>query len=244
MNRSERDRLYAVPREEMENFVFDERVAAVFGDMITRSVPGYATIVAMTGILARRHAVDGSRIYDLGCSLGAASAVMAHGLEERECAIVAVDSAPAMLERARVELAARGLEERIELVCTDIRQLEIRSASVVVLNFTLQFIDPDDRLDLLQRIRAGLLPGGVLLLAEKVAFADPQRQQRMTAWHTAFKKANGYSELEISQKRAALEKVLLPDTLDTHRARLREAGFRVVDEWFRCLNFAGLLAQC
>jgi len=181
MNRSERDRLYAAPREEMESFVFDERVAAVFGDMITRSVPGYATIVAMTGILARRHAVDGSRIYDLGCSLGAASAVMAHSLEERECTVVAVDSAPAMLERARAELAARGLEERIELVCADIRQLEIRSA--------------------------------------------------------------GYSELEISQKRAALEKVLVPEPVAVHRQRLVEAGFTRVDLWFQCFNFVSFVAR-
>ena len=243
MNRSERDRLYAVPREEMENFVFDERVAAVFGDMITRSVPGYATIVAMTGILARRHAVDGSRIYDLGCSLGAASAVMAHGLEERECAIVAVDSAPAMLERARAELAARGLEERIELVCTDIRQLEIRSASVVVLNFTLQFLPVAERLALLQRIRRGMLPGGVLVLSEKIAGASAEEERLLVELHEAFKQANGYSELEISQKRAALEKVLVPEPVAVHRQRLAEAGFTGVDLWFQCFNFVSFVAR-
>jgi tRNA (cmo5U34)-methyltransferase len=64
----------------------------------------------------------------------------------------------------------------------------------------------------------------------------------MTDLHHAFKRANGYSELEVSQKRTALENVLVPETLDTHRARLREAGFGAVDAWFQCFNFASLLA--
>jgi len=243
MPRSERDRLYAAPREEVERFVFDERVAAVFGDMIARSVPGYATIVAMTGILARRHALPGSRIYDLGCSLGAASAVMADSLEGRECTIVAADSAPAMLERARAELATRGLDERIELVCADIRDLEIESASVVVLNFTLQFLPVTERLVLLQRIRRGMLPGGVLVLSEKIAGASAEEERLLVELHEAFKQANGYSELEISQKRTALEQVLVPEPVAVHRQRLAEAGFGSVDLWFQCFNFVSFVAM-
>ncbi len=237
------DKLFAQPRH-LVDFAFDEAVARVFPDMIRRSVPGYETLISLTGLLAAEHARPGSRIYDLGASLGASTLAIARCLATPDVQLIAVDNAPAMSERCAGVLREALPDRAVDVVCADIRDLRIENASVVVLNFTLQFIDPDDRLDLLQRIRAGLLPGGVLLLAEKIAFADPQRQQRMTAWHTAFKKANGYSELEISQKRAALEKVLLPDTLDTHQARLREAGFRIVDEWFRCLNFAGLLAQC
>ena len=240
---SDRDRLYAERRAEVESFVFDERVAAVFGDMISRSVPGYATIIAMTGILARRHARPGSRIYDLGCSLGAASAVMAEALEPGTCRIVAVDNAPAMIGRAQEELAARGLADRVELVCADIREVEVEAASVVVLNFTLQFLPRSERLELLQRIRRGMLPGGVLVLSEKIAGATPEEERLLVALHEDFKRANGYSELEISQKRAALERVLVPETLETHRRRLLDAGFDRADPWFQCFNFVSLVAH-
>ena len=242
MHRSDRDRLYADPREEIERFTFDERVAAVFGDMISRSVPGYATIVAMTGILARRHAVPGSRIYDLGCSLGAASAVMASTPETARCAVVAVDNAPAMLGRARQRLAARGVTG-VDFLCADIRDVAIAEASVVVLNFTLQFLPVEERLALLRKIRRGMLPGGVLVLSEKIAGASAEEERLLVELHEAFKQANGYSELEISQKRAALEQVLVPEPVAVHRRRLSEAGFGSVDQWFQCFNFVSFVAR-
>jgi len=241
-SRSERDRLYAERRAEVESFVFDERVAAVFGDMISRSVPGYATIVAMTGILARQHAMPGSRIYDLGCSLGAATAVMASGIEARSCDFIAVDNAPAMLQRAREQLAARGLAG-VNLLCADIRDVVVERASVVVLNFTLQFLPVDQRLALLRKIRKGMLAGGVLVLSEKIAGATPEEERLLTELHHAFKQANGYSELEISQKRVALERVLLPETIEVHRQRLADAGFSKVNLWFQCFNFVSFVAS-
>ena len=73
---SERDRLFETTITEPGEFVFDERVVRVFPDMINRSVPGYATVVSMTAMLARRYAQPNTRIYDLGCSLGAVTLAM------------------------------------------------------------------------------------------------------------------------------------------------------------------------
>lgn len=236
------DRLFAQPLAEIAGFRFDQRVATVFPDMIRRSVPGYETIVAMTATLAERYAQPGTRCYDLGCSLGASTLALRSGLGDRDCTIVAADNAPAMIDRCREILAADQGSAPIELHCADIRSLAIDKASLVVLNFTLQFVPPAERGALIQRIRAGLVPGGVLVLSEKIAFADAALDQLMTELHHAFKRANGYSELEIAQKRTALETVLLPETLDTHRRRLRDAGFSAADVWFQCFNFASLLA--
>lgn len=235
------DKLFAAPRP-LVDFAFDEAVARVFPDMIRRSVPGYETLIGLTGLLAARHARAGSRIYDLGASLGASTLAVARCLETPDVTLVAVDNAPAMAARCAANLREALGARRVQVICADIRDVLIRDASVVILNFTLQFVPPPDRAALLARIHAGLRPGGILLLAEKIAFADSAEQRRMEALHADFKRANGYSELEIHQKRAALEKVLIPDTLETHHRRLQAAGFTAVDEWFRCLNFAGLLA--
>lgn len=236
------DTLYANPRDHIVDFAFDASVASVFPDMIRRSVPGYGEIIALTGLLAGKYAQAGSRCYDLGCSLGAASLSMRRRIPHADCRIIAVDNAPAMLEQARTHLEdAPGLAP-VEFHCADVREVAIEDASVVVLNFTLQFIEPAERLPLLQRIQAGLRPGGVLILAEKLAFANDREQDFNTEMHLAFKRANGYSELEISQKRTALENVLIPDTREQHEERLRWAGFARSECWYRCFNFAALVA--
>lgn len=237
-----RDTLFAQPAEALGAFQFDQSVAAVFPDMIRRSVPGYQTILAGIGELTARYWQEGSRLYDLGCSLGAAALTMRRQLpEEAQCTIVAVDNSEAMLVRAREYVDAYRSNIPIELVCTDVCDIAIEDASVVVMNFTLQFIEPERREALLQRIYDGLRPGGVLILSEKIHFDDPTIQDAIEHLHLQFKRANGYSELEISQKRSALENVLITDTLDTHLARLHRVGFAHVAPWFQAYNFASLL---
>jgi len=237
-----RDRLFADPLGDTAPFTFDSEVARVFPDMIRRSVPGYPTVVALSGLLAARFATAGSTLYDLGCSLGAASLAMRGHIEAEGCRIVAVDNSPAMLERCRAAVDTDAYAVPVELREADIREVAIEDASMVVLNYTLQFIPVADREPLLARIAAGLRPGGVLVLSEKVSFADPALDALNIDLHHQFKRANGYSELEVAQKRSALENVLLPETLDVHRERCRAAGFASCDVWFQCFNFASLIA--
>ncbi len=224
------------------DFAFDESVAKVFPDMIRRSVPGYETIIALTGLLAEQYVQAESHCYDLGCSLGAATLAMRSRIHQPAVRIIAVDNAEAMTSRCQRHVREAGEGVEVEVVCADIQDVRIENASVVVLNFTLQFIEPAARSALLKKIYTGLRPGGALLLSEKIAFANEAEQQRMDALHVAFKKANGYSDLEISQKRSALENILIPDTLDTHYQRLQFVGFSSMDTWFRCINFVSLLA--
>lgn len=236
------DDIYAKPLGEVAGFSFDQSVVEVFPDMIQRSVPGYTTIVAMIGTLAERFAQAGSRCYDLGSSLGAATLAMRHRIPAADCEIIAVDNSQAMIERARAVLAADSGQVPVQLICDDLQNVTVENASVVVLNFTLQFIPTSEREIILQKIYDGLKPGGVLILSEKVAFSDSDHQELMIDLHHAFKAANGYSALEISQKRSALDNVLIPETLFDHKTRLKNVGFNSVDVWFQCFNFASLIA--
>lgn len=236
------DTLYANPLAQVTQFAFDQQVVDVFPDMIKRSVPGYATIINMIGTLAERYAQSGSNCYDLGCSLGAATLAMRHSIRAAGCNIIAVDNSAAMLARCAQLMAADASDIPVELVEGNIQDIAITNASVAVLNFTLQFIPVEERLAVLRTICAGLLPNGVLILSEKLAFEDAPHQQLMIDLHHNFKRANGYSDLEIAQKRAAIENYLIPETLAAHRQRLRDAGFRSVDVWFQCFNFASIIA--
>ncbi len=235
------DAIYSAELDAIAPFAFDDAVAAVFPDMIQRSVPGYSTIIAMTGLLAARHAQDRSRCYDLGCSLGASTLAMVAQLSGRDVEFIAVDNSPAMLTRCKAALAHVATTAP-QLLCADLQDVAIENASVVVLNFTLQFVPLAERDAVIQRIYAGLLPNGVLVLSEKIAFDNPLMQQLNTDLYHDFKKSNGYSALEVAQKRTALENVLLPENLKTHQERLKKAGFSHFGVWFQCFSFVSLVA--
>lgn len=240
------DRLFAQPLAEVPDFAFNEDVVRVFPDMIKRSVPGYPTIVENIGVLAAQFAQPDTLLYDLGSSLGAVTQALRRHVRVEGCQVVAVDNSHAMVERCREYLNAQDsmFQELLPVTVRegDILELSFQPASVIALNFTLQFIAPDQRLALLSRIRQTLVPGGALILSEKLRFNDQQEHELLTDLHIAFKRANGYSELEIAQKRSAIENVMKPDSLQEHRERLLAAGFSKVLPWFQCLNFASVIA--
>lgn len=240
---SPRDTLFATLSSDIEAFRFDERVTRVFADMIRRSVPGYAAVIAMTGVLGAEHIQPHSRVYDLGCSLGT-SLISIHDRVDAPCELIGVDNSEAMIAACRENLAHLPGKEniKIQLQCADIEQIDINNASLVIMHYTLQFVPPNRRLELLRKIANGLNPGGVLILSEKLAFDDPETDIALTRLYYDFKKHNGYSELEISQKRQALENVLIPETEQIHLIRLREAGFERAMSWFQCLNFHSFVA--
>ena len=239
------DTLYATANNIVEGFRFDEKVVAVFPDMIQRSVPGYSTIIAMISQLTARYAQHGTHCYDLGCSLGAASLAMQQGVGEKNCTIVGIDNSADMIKCCQQIVDASNKDEkkaRIQLIEGAIEDIELKPASVIVLNFTLQFLAIEKRPALLQKIARALVPGGVLILSEKLSFNDPRHHELMIDLHHNFKRSQGYSDLEIAQKRQAIENVLIPETFQSHQARLLNAGFSGVELWFQCFNFASMIA--
>lgn len=239
--KSQQDTIFASPLAELVDFVFDEKVVDVFPDMINRSVPGYGTIINLIGIIAEQYAKPNTCLYDLGCSLGAASLSMRHRLTKEGCEIISVDNAQAMIERLDKILLRDNSKTPVKTICSDIKNIEMNNASVAVMNFTLQFIPTDERENIIEKIFKGINKGGCLILSEKLAFSEDENSAQVELHH-AFKKSNGYSDLEIAQKRSALENILIPETKDVHIQRLQKAGFSQVFPIFQCFNFASFIA--
>jgi len=236
------DAVYRTALANIPPFEFNAAVADVFANMIERSVPGYALVLDMIALLTNRFAQPGTRVYDLGCSLGASTLAMRQQLPP-DCTVVAVDNSAAMVERCRRNIERDHSAAPCEVVLADIRDVELGAASIVTMNFTLQFVDDDARPVLLRRICDALVPGGILILAEKVTQEPAARQDAMTELQHHFKRVQGYSDLEIAQKRSALENVLVSNTAGQHLARLEAAGFEAAWEFFRCLNFSAFVAM-
>ncbi|MFC3034041.1 carboxy-S-adenosyl-L-methionine synthase CmoA [Pseudoalteromonas fenneropenaei] len=235
------DSIYA-QEQNVKDFTFDQRVVEVFPDMIQRSVPGYATIVSTMGKLAGQFAQSNSTLYDLGCSLGAVTLSMRRNIAKENCQIIAIDNSEAMVQRCELHLQGFKSEVPVKVQLGDINDVALSNASVVAMNFTLQFIAPEARQALLAKIFAALKPGGVLLLSEKIRAENDYNDNLLIDLHHDFKRANGYSELEISQKRTAIENVMITDKLSTHVARLQATGFSQTQVWYQCFNFCSLVA--
>lgn len=239
---AERDRIYGENSLRSGAFRFDASVADVFADMVSRSVPGYPMMLELIAVSARRFTRPATLCYDLGCSLGAATLQLRHHAAA-DCRIIGIDNSQAMLDKAASLLELDGPGLPVTLQCEDLTGFEPEPCSMIVMNLTLQFIAPAARLALLERLHKALLPGGCLVLSEKLAFDDHHEQELLTELHHDFKQLQGYSQMEVARKRAAIENVLIPESLDAHTRRLRAAGFSHVTVALQSLNFVSLIAE-
>ncbi len=239
---AQRDSIFMTNPRSIGGFCFDKEVVEVFEDMIQRSVPGYREVIGMTKVFAEQYGQPHTNLYDLGTSLGAGALSMAQGATTEGTRIIAIDNSEPMVQRCQANVDRARQQIPISVVLGDILETPIENASLVAMNFTLQFLAPQSRTPLLQRIYQNLTPGGALILSEKIIFEDPKEQKFQEEAYHNFKELNGYSRTEISRKRKALEHVLIPDTLEDHMTRLTTIGFTPVYVWWKSLSFISLLA--
>ena len=234
-----RDNLFN-KQSDIADFRFDQEVVKVFDDMVRRSVPGYDSMIQMIGLIARMYGQDNTNYYDLGSSTGAITLSIALNNKSKNNQFFAIDNSKEMVEQCEKNL--HNKVDNLQAICDDINQVKINSASIVVLNLTLQFIDVNLRSNLIKKIYDGLESGGILIISEKIHFEDAVTQNQITKLHMDFKKENGYSELEIANKRQAIENVLITETKEQHLNRLRDCGFVETSCFFQCLNFVSFLS--
>jgi tRNA (cmo5U34)-methyltransferase len=210
--------------------------------MLERSVPMYQECQSLAVHWCTQFAQANTCVYDLGCSTGTLLLKLAQSIDpKKEVSLMGVDNSPAMLEKSKKTLEESPIP--CKLIEADLNKgISILNASVVVMNYTLQFVLPEQRVKLLKIISEGLLPGGSLVLIEKIKSEIPELDRTFIEFHHQFKRDRGYSSLEISRKREALENVLIPRTVEENRDMIKEAGFSTVDLFFKWNNFAGFIA--
>ena len=225
------------------DFKFGEKVANVFDDMVNRSVPFYEEIQRMIGEIAADHTQKGGDIYDLGCSTGTTMIYM-NGQVDPSVRFIGIDDSPEMLAKCQTKLEQVGFTRPFDLRVADLgSNVEINNASVVILCLTIQFVRPIHRERLLKKIVDGLKPGGVLILVEKILAEESNYNRDFIKYYYNMKRRHSYSEMEISQKREALENVLIPYKLSENILMLKEAGFGHCEVFFKWYNFSGIIAE-
>jgi tRNA (cmo5U34)-methyltransferase len=234
-----KDRVYQTKLEEIKQFRFDENVATVFDDMVSRSVPRYSEIQAATVKLAYKICPTRGRVVDLGCSTGTTLFAIAKVCPELE--LIGIDNSPSMLEQASLKAKSLGLEDRVKFVCQDISEYDYQNVDLFIAHYTLQFFPPAGRGEILEKMYQALNPGGAVIVSEKLKHQGKKSEDILHGLYHDFKAENGYSRLEISQKREALEGVLVPLTLEENFTLLRQAGFDEIEIYLKWINFATVL---
>ena len=238
-----KDSIFKVGNFNDLTFTFNEEVTEVFEDMIDRSVPGYTSSLRLIENLSRKYFIEGTHCYDLGCSLGASSMSLIKAIGKREGKIFAIDNSPAMIAACEQKCADLIKSGKVKFIKQDVNEAQIDKASVVVINFVLQFLNSNDRDGLLKKVFLGMKQGALLILSEKIHFDNKFRNQTIDNLHHQFKSNNGYSKMEISRKRDALEGVLVTDLETLHLQRLESIGFKKVRKVMTNLNFMTLVAE-
>ncbi|MDH3392609.1 MAG: carboxy-S-adenosyl-L-methionine synthase CmoA [Desulfobulbaceae bacterium] len=236
-----RDNLFAND-EIKEDFRFTEGVAEVFDDMLSRSVPGYEQVIEMSAQLLSRFLQPEDRVYDLGCSTGTSLIKLAKRLDPLGLQFIGIDNSAPMIKKARLKAEMYDKKEQLTFIENDILAAELEEAGAILLNYTMQFIRPMLRLDFLKKICNTLRPGGALIISEKILSPDPLINRAFIDCYHDFKRDQGYSELEISRKREALENVLIPFTMEENIDLLQKAGFLRVEPFCQWFNFVSILA--
>ena len=234
---SQKDTIFKSKLEKIKDFEFNAEVANVFDDMVSRSIPFYGEIHKIILDILSKSFEEGDRIYDLGCSTGNTLSSISRFLGERKSNLIGIDNSSSMLSVCEKKFKDQGITN-IDLINVDLENIEFQTSGSIIMNYTLQFINPLKRLELLQKIYRSLRLGGIFILSEKIKVENSEIDSLFIDLYYDFKRRNGYSELEISQKREALEKVLNPLTPTSQIELLKMAGFKKVEVLFRWYNFA------
>ncbi len=232
------DNVFETPIE--KQFEFDEKVASVFDDMLDRSIPFYSNVISLICDVINSYVKDGNVVVDLGCSTANTLLSLNHKAGNK-LTLLGFDNSSAMLSQAQKKIEAYGAD--IKLKNADILKLNIPKSDVVIANYMLQFVRPMQRVKLIENIYKSLKDDGIFIFSEKIIFEDKKLNKQMIDIYYNFKKLQGYSKFEISQKREALENVLVPYSEEENKKMVLNANFKSIETIFKWGNFATFLAK-
>lgn len=239
-----KDEVFRAGGKPAGDFEFNAEVAEVFDDMLERSVPFYSEQLNMVTDIGRHFWIPATNVYDLGCSTATMLIRMRQKLP-RGARLFGYDNSQPMLDQARQKIAENRFQDDIEVRLSDLNgslmDLHLENASVVTMCWTLQFIRPLGRDNLIRRIYDSLAPGGALVVTEKILTNNGHVNRFFIDFYYDFKRSQGYSDTEIARKREALENVLVPYQLKENLDLFRRNGFEIGETFFQWFNFAGFL---
>jgi len=224
------------------NWSFSGEVANQFDDHVSKSVPLYAQGHQLVCAISDFFVKADSVVYEVGCSTGALTCKLAdHNVAKETARFTGIDIEPDMIERARARSEASDLSN-VNFEVDDILLYEYEPADLIVAYYTVQFVRPDQRQVLIDKLYQTLKWGGALLLFEKVRGPDARFQDMLSSLYSDYKLEQGYTPDEIVAKTRSLKGVLEPFSTQGNIDQMKRAGFVDIMSVMKYLCFEGFLA--
>lgn len=238
---NEQDKIYQKKSNFITDFKFDEKVTAVFDDMLERSVPFYREVLRMSSELTLEFYKPNDQIIDLGCSTGnLLTALLASFDDTQNFNYHGIDSSLEMIKKCKNIFS--GQNSTFKFSQANILEAEFSVAKIFHAHFTFQFLRPLERPTILKKIYDNLPAGGVLIFSEKLLENSSAISNLFVKEYYKFKSRNNYSQTEIDQKRTALENILIPYKETEHKTLIEQTGFSHYSMFFKWYNFASFIA--
>lgn len=208
-----------------------------FDSHISKSVPLYLTAHELAVEASDFFIRDRSIVYDIGCSTGTFLNKLWARKKDKSPRLVGIDTVESMIQHAENNRA----DPSISFLCASVYEVDFDPSSMITSFYTIQFIPPSIRQDVINRVYNSLEWGGAFLFFEKVRAPDARFQDISSQLYTEFKMRNGYAADEILQKQMSLKSVLEPFSSQGNLELLKRAGFVDIMPIFRYVFFEGLL---
>lgn len=224
---------------ENANWKFSGDTVYKFDEHIQRSVPLYLQGHDLIAKVSDFFLHNGSVVYDIGMSTGTLAQKILERNKSKSIDYVGVEIEEDMCQKAQENLQGY---QNVNIVCDDIMNLELKQADLIIAYYSIQFMHPKIRQQLIDKIYESLNWGGAFIMFEKVRGSDARFQDILTSLYTDFKRDNGFSVEEIFAKSQSLKGVLEPFSVQGNRDLLTRAGFKDVETIMKHICFEGFLA--
>ena len=221
------------------SWTFEKNIAKSFDYHINKSIPIYREFQWLALQLSDYYIKNDSLIYDIGCSTGKFLKLLANRHEnKKKIKFIGLDIVKNMIKHAKL----KNNHKKITYLIKDLNKYKFQKTDLFISFYTIQFIHPKKRQELINRIFKSLNWGGAFFFIEKVRSYDARTQEQLTNIYEEFKINNGFTLKEIVNKKHSLKGVLEPFSSNANIQMLKRSGFKDINSVGKFINFEFFLA--
>jgi tRNA (cmo5U34)-methyltransferase len=216
---------------------FGGKVPNKFESHIAKSVPlyleGHQIIVRLSDYFLKEESV----CYDIGCSTGNLLNKISQHTNKKKIKLYGIEKEKSMYKYASSKIK----EKNIKFINKDFRSIATKKSDLIISYYTLQFINPSIRQNILTKIFKTLNWGGAFIMFEKIRGNDARFDNMLNSLYLDFKEDNKLSVKDILLKSKSLRGVLEPFSDSGNLGLIKRAGFKDVQTIMQSLCFKGYL---
>tara|TARA_Y100000589_G_scaffold118994_1_gene113237 strand:+ start:12378 stop:13076 length:699 start_codon:yes stop_codon:yes gene_type:complete len=218
------------------NWDFEDISLDDFEKHISKSVPCYHLTHKLGLELSDFFCKPNTNVFDIGSTSGSFINSLLERHNDKDINFNGIEISTSMYSQSVLRYP------KINFYNEDVRDCDLHNSSFISSYYTIQFINPQYRQKLINKIFESLNWGGGFLMFEKVRAPDARFQDYMIQIYNEFKLSNEFTPSHIMSKSRSLKGVLEPFSTAANIEMLQRAGFKDIMTVYKYISFEGFLA--